>query len=313
MPQKKKRQSKDEIIEEAELTERVALLCPRLNFDGYVVEVAAFGLHPSFAMDSSLSHHLHSHIEIHVVFSGNGIATVEQDSYSFGPGQFVVNIPEKIHYWQTDKKALSMLVMGIRVPEPKDYQASESQRLFKNLLEAQNVVYTTPGSFENLYRTIVNELEDRKIGYVNAIGSLLKLMILDLARNTVSEKSANSHIPLPVTTPFRADRIVVAVNDFIKHNIGEKINLEALAGMLYISKRTLTRHYRQACGKTIGERINELRMAHAEELVRETKLLAKTIAANCGYHNKSHFSKDFRNRFGCTPMEYRKLIKDVYE
>ena len=313
MPQKKKKQSKEEIIEEAELTDSVPLLCPRLDFDGYVVEVAVFGLHPTFGPDSSISHHLHSYIEIHAVFSGNGIAAVEQDSYSFGPGQFVVNIPEVIHYWQMDKKALSMLIMGISAPEPKDYQASESQRLFKNLLEAQNVVYSTPGSFESLYGNIVNELKERKIGYVNAIRSLLKLMILDLARSTINEKAVNSHIPLPVTTPFRKDRVVEAVDEFIKHNIGEKINLDALAGMLFISKRTLTRHYRQACGKAIGERINELRMVRAEELVRETKLLSKTIAANCGYNSKSYFSKEFRKKFGCTPMEYRNRITDKFE
>ena len=311
MPNKKNaKQSQSDIIQEAELAERVPLLCPKLNFDGYIVELVAFGLHPSFVPDSSLTHHIHSHIEIHAVFSGNGIVTIGQDSYSFGTGQFSVSIPHVIHYTKMGKKPPSMLIISIKTPEPVDYLISDAQRLFKNLLEATDVVYTTPESFESLYRNIVNELKTRSLGYVDIIRALLKVMILDLARNAAKEKAVKSHIALPKTTPFRKDRIVENINNFIKHNLSVKIHLKMMTKTMYTSERNLTRHYKQVTDMTIGQKINQLRMARAEELVRETKLSAKAIAYDCGFSSGTYFSKQFKKQFNLSPIEYRNQITD---
>ena len=86
-----------------------------------------------------------------------------------------------------------------------------------------------------------------------------------------------------------------------------------MANMFHVSSRTLTRHYKQITSKTIGQKLAELRLNRAEELIRETKLRIKTVATMCGFTNKSYFSKEFRKTYNYSPVEYRKQITHDYE
>lgn len=49
-----------------------------------------------------------------------------------------------------------------------------------------------------------------------------------------------------------------------------------------------------------------LRMSHASQLLRHSRLSIDTIAGRCGFADRYHFSKAFRKEFGIPPGEYRK-------
>lgn len=312
MPPKKKKKAKKDIIAEAELSERVASMCPQLVFDDVAVELVAFGLHPSFAPDSALSHHHHNYIELHAVFDGDGVVIVGEDSFGFSKGQFVVNLPQVVHYWHSGKKLPAMLIMGIKLGNLNVQNPSEIAKLFSSLQNATDVIYTLPKSFEIVYLQLTEELRAGNLGFSVMVRDLVRMMILSLARSTVSKKQIKSTMDLP-PAPFNKDAIVDGVNEYIKNHLSEKINLSILANMFHVSRRTLTRHYKQLTGKSIGQRLGELRLTRAEELTRETKLPIKTVAAMCGFTNKSYFAKEFREIYNYSPVEYRDQITQDFE
>lgn len=76
---------------------------------------------------------------------------------------------------------------------------------------------------------------------------------------------------------------------------------------LGISTRTV--HYAFArAGTTFVQRLMELRLGRARDLLRNGRLLdlpVAEVAARCGFADPSHFARRFRRRFGQAPLQYR--------
>lgn len=73
-----------------------------------------------------------------------------------------------------------------------------------------------------------------------------------------------------------------------------------LAELLQVSVRTLERHFEKHFSSTLGEWLNELRLAKAYDQVVSGKAL-KEISYDSGFKQPSHFTKCFKKRFGVPP------------
>lgn len=56
---------------------------------------------------------------------------------------------------------------------------------------------------------------------------------------------------------------------------------------------------------TYSEYVQQVRLQNAEMALTKTTLPIRVIAEQCGYSNKTHFYKLFKQRYGCTPTVYR--------
>jgi transcriptional regulator GlxA family with amidase domain len=59
---------------------------------------------------------------------------------------------------------------------------------------------------------------------------------------------------------------------------------------------------------TFVERLMELRLARAREMLSNTQLFdlpVAEVAARCGFADPSHFARRFRRRFGQSPLQFR--------
>lgn len=64
-------------------------------------------------------------------------------------------------------------------------------------------------------------------------------------------------------------------------------------------------------GVSFREYLQVIRMKHAEELLRNTRLPVREIALAAGYHNSSHFYHLFERHFGMSPALYRERQSTV--
>jgi len=69
-------------------------------------------------------------------------------------------------------------------------------------------------------------------------------------------------------------------------------------------KRDFQRIYKQSPGKWLLEK----RLQHAAGLLFTDKLNIGQVAYECGFEDISHFSRTFRQKFGETPLNYRKQV-----
>jgi AraC family cel operon transcriptional repressor len=73
-----------------------------------------------------------------------------------------------------------------------------------------------------------------------------------------------------------------------------------------VSLPHLCRSVRAHLGKTPTEFVNDLRMRRAAILLATTRAEVREIVAECGMENVSYFYRQFRRRYGTSPLEYRR-------
>lgn len=96
------------------------------------------------------------------------------------------------------------------------------------------------------------------------------------------------------------------IRNYIENNYTQKITLDSLATMFYISKYHLHREYQRLFGTTITNALSLKRLAHAKNLLRFSDESVESIAVTSGFQNASYFIKVFKKYEGMTPLEYRR-------
>ena len=93
---------------------------------------------------------------------------------------------------------------------------------------------------------------------------------------------------------------------YIKANFKEPLSNGAVSRALKYHPYYLGALFRTHLGKTPREYIDEVRLAHAAELLALTDGGISEISAECGYKTPEHFTRRFKLHYGQTPTEWRK-------
>jgi AraC-like DNA-binding protein len=112
---------------------------------------------------------------------------------------------------------------------------------------------------------------------------------------------------LPLTVlQYRRDRLLVQrVRQALATQAQKNHSAEALAALLHVSPRTLYRQLKEE-GATLQGLKDEVREAHAIELLHRTERPIKQVAQAAGFQNEKSFIRAFRGWTGTSPAEFRK-------
>lgn len=103
------------------------------------------------------------------------------------------------------------------------------------------------------------------------------------------------------------DRLVKQAINYINTNFSNNINLETIAGELYISVNQLCRIFKKNLGTTVTKYIAGKRISEAKKLLKNGHSVSDT-AMLCGYHDYANFIRSFKNSVGVSPGKYANLI-----
>jgi AraC-like DNA-binding protein len=78
-----------------------------------------------------------------------------------------------------------------------------------------------------------------------------------------------------------------------------------IAARMYCSESQLARRYRSATGKSILQRLQELRLQRAETLLLHSDLSVRAVASELGLRCGSRFAAWFKTATGVTPRTWR--------
>ena len=97
--------------------------------------------------------------------------------------------------------------------------------------------------------------------------------------------------------------------DFIRANLDQPLRLSDLEARSQFSRWALQEAFRQRLNTTPMEWIREQRLQRAMEHLQraEERVPLKELALRCGYLRLSHFSRDFKKRFGLPPSRVDRL------
>lgn len=99
---------------------------------------------------------------------------------------------------------------------------------------------------------------------------------------------------------------ILSVKRYIDANLSRVISNEELASLIFRSNDYLIKNFRRRFGQTPYSYQLQRRILVAKRLLQYTVLSIGAISERVGYKDQHYFSYLFKEKCGCTPMEYRK-------
>lgn len=93
---------------------------------------------------------------------------------------------------------------------------------------------------------------------------------------------------------------------YINANLSLTLSTDEILKHSFVSKSTLTKHFRNEVGMSLHEYVFDKVMFEAEQLLRENNLSIGEISDKLGFYDQFYFSRCFKARYGISPSEYRK-------
>lgn len=162
------------------------------------------------------------------------------------------------------------------------------------------------GVFQSLVASLdaLLPLGEALVGKLVTDDVLLRAVAVLLDPTLVSREQAN-----PLRHRERLGRADFdALIDFIRANLDQPLRLTDLEAQSQWSRWALQEAFRQRLNATPMEWIREQRLQRAMEHLQRTQepLPLGELALSCGYQRLSHFSRDFKKRFGIPPSQVRR-------
>lgn len=247
--------------------------------------------------------HIHDFVEIQYVAEGKGFHYIGDERIYVEKGDlFIIPIGTRHVYRPSseapkdelivynclfDPSVPEKLMQAYPLPENVLYLLSgggQSHRRFKDSLnEAKNCM-------ETLYREYQTELP----GYEAVLYARLTELLVFLWRLELSRESAAPAISQ-----------LAKVFEYIERHSDRPLTLSEVAALLHVSVSYLQRMLKQATGQSFTEYVQNLRIRKCCEMLRQTALPVKEIAARAGYRDLKFFHELFRKKTGLTPRAYR--------
>ncbi|MFC5407604.1 helix-turn-helix transcriptional regulator [Cohnella soli] len=104
------------------------------------------------------------------------------------------------------------------------------------------------------------------------------------------------------------DPIVTFVMNYLNANYDLDVTQESVADKLNISSGHLSAHFKEKTGTHFSDYLNDIRIANAKDMLKNTSFKIQEIAEKIGYQNVNSFIRMFKKGTGVTPGEFRRSI-----
>ena len=153
-------------------------------------------------------------------------------------------------------------------------------------------------SLGELFRKGVREAEAQAPGWEMAVlGNSIQILSL-LYRAFLDQSTA----PMKAEKPELLDQVLA----YVETHLAEKITLEDIARHFYVSESTISQTFRKKMGVPFHRCVTQRRLISAKALIEKGTAL-ETVAHQVGFADYSSFYRAFRQEYGISPRQYRKL------
>lgn len=112
--------------------------------------------------------------------------------------------------------------------------------------------------------------------------------------------------PVPVST---RDGKMNELIEYLRRNLEKQHDLDSLSRLVNMSRRTLTRHFLNATGISLGDWLNAERLQRSQELLETTDQSIEAVAGISGFQSPVSFRQSFKARFNVSPSEWRRRFR----
>lgn len=248
--------------------------------------------------------HHHDFYEIYFLLSGQVEYWVEGRIVRMEPGDLLLISPMELHrpIIESKNQVYERIVLWIQ----REYldQLSTQQSNLNSCFDTKAPNHTHLLRVSTSQRTLiterladlVREFYSKEFGsQFSADGIFLQFMVQlnRIARGgSVVQETSQELSPL-----------VQKVMRHINENIAEKLTLESLADLFYISKYHLSHAFSREMGVSVYRYIMLRRLSMARQLLAAGESAA-SVCRSCGFSEYTSFYRAFKSEYGISPREY---------
>lgn len=263
-----------------------------------------------------------------IVGVGNTVDSVKELKFAFKTAKFAaeihyftqqdyiryVDIDREFHFSFEDySKCYEKLVKSIFHRE-----SDWIENLDETLKIVENLHYGNRHAAENrciamamdLYREMEKEhliSPDCRQDYENFVSKIrsqknyeeLKKMIRNYLSDFIEKHTLPDEIPESQT--------IRIVKEYIREHYQENLNLNTLSEIVYMNPYYFSTFFKKETGQNFKNYLAEVRMEAAASLLREKDLKTYELAKAVGYHDIRSFTEKFKEYFGDSPSNYKKI------
>lgn len=119
-------------------------------------------------------------------------------------------------------------------------------------------------------------------------------------------REAGERQRLPLQTRVGIDnRLLIDIIEQMEANIAEPLKLAEMTPSTGLSRRQVERLFKREMGRSPKRYYLQMRLERANLFLVNSTLPVFEIAVACGFSSASHFSRTYREIYGCTPQHTR--------
>ncbi len=94
---------------------------------------------------------------------------------------------------------------------------------------------------------------------------------------------------------------------YIRQNLSAQLTVDEVASIAFVSKSTLTKKFRQELSVSVANYIYDTIMFEAGQMLTQTTASVLSVSEKFCFSDQFYFSRRFKEKFGMSPREYRKV------
>lgn len=243
---------------------------------------------------TKIDYHYHEFHKLLMLRSGSGGYTVDGQRYSLETGDIVLIGKHCVHRPEFEHGLLYERVI-IYISPAFLQQQSTADCPLEEIFHGKHVLHLScPDTIWALSDALEQELEKDEYGRVILSNGLLLRLLIEIAR-TIRKPETTFARPI---TP--ADSRILEILRYIDAHLTEDLRIDTLADAFFISKFHMMRLFKQETGRSIHEYLQERRLLHARDLLRQG-ICATDCCFRSGFRSYSSFTRAYAKHFGTTP------------
>lgn len=150
----------------------------------------------------------------------------------------------------------------------------------------------------HLFQKGVTEAESAQLGWHTMVAANTMQILVQLIR---AQQNFTAK-PLRAEKPELLDQVLA----YVEEHLAQKISLTEIARQFYVSESTITQTFRKKMDSSFYRYVTQRRLIAAKTLI-ESGIALEAVAEEVGFADYSSFFRAFKQEYGISPRQYRKL------
>ncbi len=243
--------------------------------------------------------HYHDRMELLRIHNGRMSVQINDTTYEAAAGDLVIINPNQTHIGVALTDGLTYDVIMFDLVNLNNN--SFAYHKYLGPIIKQQVAFGSPTNHpaiidvaDNLVRSFTKK---QTIHPLNTIGMIYSILGAFYQHCPITEQQQDKHASFN------------AITTYIEEHFTEPLTNKSLSAQFGYNETYFSRMFKKSTGIPLSQHIQNLRLKHAEALLRDTDESIAAIAIQCGFSDVFYFSNRFKRSTGKTPREYRALLQ----